>query len=395
MQISHEVPLCMLEASRFFNNYDYALVHMFEKYPEYYQFFKKSLVMGRNVILDNCLSYFSKITLADGSKKLLGTIVKNKLPVEVLTLNLETGQYETKKVLNWFEGTDQEINWFKVIVTSAKHNRKKGIVGTVCTEDHKFWVVNKGMVRCKNLKEEDHLLFNEIQFTDVQQQLILGSFLGDGSVAVNSCERGIFTCCHSDKQIKYLNLKRKILQNYLIKAYNCANNTRGFNTRKDAKLECLRTKNLIQIPKLFIEINQDANWIRIREKYGVKSFKKKYSCIIPKLSYLGLAFWYMDDGNYNNNDRSPISIFSLSPEALEEKQAIIQILKNVFDLDGKIYSYGKNNTDVRLGLSVASTKKMHSYIAQFLPVSMQYKLHPAFRNSNTFLNRQSKSFCNR
>ena len=34
--ISHEVPLSLLEMSRWFNDYDYALVHLFEDYPHYY-----------------------------------------------------------------------------------------------------------------------------------------------------------------------------------------------------------------------------------------------------------------------------------------------------------------------------------------------------------------------
>lgn len=55
MEISHEVPLCMLEMSRWFNDYDYALVHLFDSYPDYFDFYKKSIEMGRTVILDNSL----------------------------------------------------------------------------------------------------------------------------------------------------------------------------------------------------------------------------------------------------------------------------------------------------------------------------------------------------
>lgn len=51
--ISHEVPMCLLEESRKFNDYDYALVHLFEKSSDYYNFYRKSLEMGRTVILDN------------------------------------------------------------------------------------------------------------------------------------------------------------------------------------------------------------------------------------------------------------------------------------------------------------------------------------------------------
>jgi len=51
--ISHEVPALLMEESRHFNDFDYALVHLFETRPDYFDFFKKSLAMGREVILDN------------------------------------------------------------------------------------------------------------------------------------------------------------------------------------------------------------------------------------------------------------------------------------------------------------------------------------------------------
>jgi len=52
-QISHEVPLQLLDISRSFNDYDYCLVHLLNDYPKYSEFFKDSLKMGRRVILDN------------------------------------------------------------------------------------------------------------------------------------------------------------------------------------------------------------------------------------------------------------------------------------------------------------------------------------------------------
>lgn len=55
MNVSHEVPLVLLEESRAFNDYDYALVHLFETHPEYFAFYKKSLEMGRDVLLDNSI----------------------------------------------------------------------------------------------------------------------------------------------------------------------------------------------------------------------------------------------------------------------------------------------------------------------------------------------------
>ena len=60
MKISHECPLALLESSRYFNDYDYALVHLFPKYEEYFNFFKESLAQGRDVILDNSLFELGK-----------------------------------------------------------------------------------------------------------------------------------------------------------------------------------------------------------------------------------------------------------------------------------------------------------------------------------------------
>lgn len=55
IKIAHEVPISILDKSRKFNDYDYALVHLFAEHPQYFEFFKKSLEMGREVILDNSI----------------------------------------------------------------------------------------------------------------------------------------------------------------------------------------------------------------------------------------------------------------------------------------------------------------------------------------------------
>ena len=55
MLVSHESPINILEESKTYNDYDYALVHLFETQPEYYKFFKRSLAAGREVLLDNSI----------------------------------------------------------------------------------------------------------------------------------------------------------------------------------------------------------------------------------------------------------------------------------------------------------------------------------------------------
>ena len=54
MKISHESPISMLEYSRSYNDYDYALVHLLNN-ERYLNYFEKSVQDGRMVILDNSI----------------------------------------------------------------------------------------------------------------------------------------------------------------------------------------------------------------------------------------------------------------------------------------------------------------------------------------------------
>lgn len=60
MLVSHESPIAILDESRNYNDYDYALVHLFETDPEYYNFFKVSKTLGREVLLDNSIFELKK-----------------------------------------------------------------------------------------------------------------------------------------------------------------------------------------------------------------------------------------------------------------------------------------------------------------------------------------------
>ena len=55
MKISHEVPLCLLEQSLQFNDYDYCLPHLMDQYEEYKNFFMKSKENGVRIMMDNSL----------------------------------------------------------------------------------------------------------------------------------------------------------------------------------------------------------------------------------------------------------------------------------------------------------------------------------------------------
>ena len=55
MKVSHEVPRCLLNNSREFNDYDYCLPHLLDENGLYREFFYESKKQGRYIIMDNSL----------------------------------------------------------------------------------------------------------------------------------------------------------------------------------------------------------------------------------------------------------------------------------------------------------------------------------------------------
>lgn len=116
IKISHESPLQLMPKSRNYNDYDYALVHLFETHPTYYEFFKESLKLGREVLLDN--SIFELGTAFD-STKFYNYIV-----------DLQPSYYVVPDVLEDCNGTINSFKRWSVShnLNSIKHIPKIGVV---------------------------------------------------------------------------------------------------------------------------------------------------------------------------------------------------------------------------------------------------------------------------
>jgi hypothetical protein len=55
MKVSHEVPLSLLNRSRHFNDYDYCLPHLLDKYSQYKKYYLQAKLDERFIIMDNGL----------------------------------------------------------------------------------------------------------------------------------------------------------------------------------------------------------------------------------------------------------------------------------------------------------------------------------------------------
>src|SRR4051812_31666864 len=54
-------------------------------------------------VMFGCMSGDTRVTLADGTAKRIDSIVRNRLPVEVLTYDAEANAVVKRKVVNWFD----------------------------------------------------------------------------------------------------------------------------------------------------------------------------------------------------------------------------------------------------------------------------------------------------
>jgi len=75
IKVSHETPLCLLEDSRNFNDYDYCLPHLLDEETGYLEYFLESKARGRYIIMDNSLHELGK---AYDSKRLLHWVFELK-----------------------------------------------------------------------------------------------------------------------------------------------------------------------------------------------------------------------------------------------------------------------------------------------------------------------------
>jgi len=123
IKISHEVPFCLLEQSRDFNDYDYCLPHLMDENEEYRNFFYKSKEMGRYIVMDNSLHELGE---AYDSERLIYWINEIK-PNEFIVPDVwEDYTLSIRNAKQWFN-TKLPLNTTKVAVVQAKSLHEAGL----------------------------------------------------------------------------------------------------------------------------------------------------------------------------------------------------------------------------------------------------------------------------
>jgi recombination protein RecA len=311
-------------------------------------------------IMFGCLSYGTRVTLADGTQEKIGKIVNQKLPVEVLTYDHERGEVVSRPVTNWFDNgrTDQFLTF-----TVAKPGGN-GRAQLACTPNHQVMTPG-GWREAQELQVGDRVLQSMAHhLSDLQWQVVLGGLMGDGALSPSkSGHAARFRWGHGSRQVAYGDWKASLFAN--------------LNVSRSTNAKGAVFHDVQPLPEL-------AELRRAVYLGGKKVFSDDY---LKQLTPLSLAIWYMDDGSFalrsegkqrrteGGSGRAEICVEAMEPTT---RLRLRTYLADTWGIDAKLTTRGRQRKTV-LVFSRGATDKLHALIAPFVHPAMSYKLVPRFR----------------
>jgi recombination protein RecA len=313
-------------------------------------------------VMFGCMSYDTRVTLADGSQEKIGKIVNQRMDVEVLSYDPVAGQLVPHKIVNWFNNGPAERFLQFTVAKSGGNGRSQ----FAATENHLIRTPG-GWRPAGELIAGDRVLVTEPQLlSDQQLQAILGSLMGDGNLSPNRRGRSgtRFRLGHGAKQAEYLDWKVSLLGNI---AHSRTVNAKG-----------AVFADFTPLPELS-ELH-DAVYFGDGKKHLTWDYLKA-------LTPLALAVWYMDDGGFTvrskglqertqgGSGRIEICVEAMSPGS---RDRLAQYLRDTHGIDVRLRLAGSRQQAV-LVFSAAGTDKFQKLVAPYIHPSMEYKLLPRYR----------------
>jgi recombination protein RecA len=309
-------------------------------------------------IMFGCMSYGTRITLADGSQEKIGKIVNQKLPVEVLCYDPEAGAVVPKKVVNWFDNGRTE-GFLQLTVARAAGNGRSQFG---CTPNHAIRTPG-GWREARELKVGDRVMTAvSHRLSDFQWEVLLGSLMGDGALSPSRSGQGArFRFGHGAKQAEYSDWKASLFSNV------------GGSRSTNAK------------GAVFYDVSPLAELAELREAVyigGKKVFSEEY---LKQLTPMSLAIWYMDDGSFTirakgvqERTRDGSGRATICIEAMESttRSRLVNYLIDTWGITPQLIRQAGKAV---LVFNKDETAKLQALIAPFVHPSMEYKLLPRYR----------------
>ncbi len=313
-------------------------------------------------VMFGCMSYATRVTLADGTQEKIGKIVNQRQDVEVLSYDPESGRIIPRRIVNWFNNGPTE-RFLQFTVAKSGGNGKAQFAAT---ENHLVRTPG-GWREAGELIPGDRVALAEPwRLSGQQMELILGALMGDGSLSPNPRGRSgtRFRMGHGAKQAAYLDWKVSLLGNI---GCTLSSNAKG---------------------AVFADLTPLPELAELRETVYFGDGKKHLSWeYLKALTPFALAVWYMDDGCFTvrskgvqertqgGTGRIEICVQAMSPGSRER---LADYLRATHRLDVKVVTRGSRGQAI-LQFTTAASEKFQKLVAPYIHPSMEYKLLPRFR----------------
>ncbi|MPZ61623.1 MAG: recombinase RecA [Propionibacteriales bacterium] len=313
-------------------------------------------------VMFGCLSYDSRVVLADGTTEKIGKIVNQKMDVEVLSYDAESDRIVPRKVVNWFDnGVTDKFLQFTVEKSSGNGRSQFAL-----TENHQIRTPG-GWREAGELIVGDRVMASEVHRLSGQQwQVVLGSVMGDGNLSPNRYDRnGVrFRLGHGARQADYLDWKISLLGNI------------PCSTRTNAK------------GAVFADFTPLPELAELQRTVYLGDGKRHLTWdYLKALTPLALAIWYMDDGSLTirsrgrqERTRGGSGRVQFGVEAMSEgsRDRLVEYLRDTHGIDSSWRYAGAAHKAV-LTLSTESSARFLELVAPYVHPSMDYKLLPRMR----------------
>ena len=303
-------------------------------------------------VMFGCLTYDTQVMLADGKSESIGKIVNQRMPVEVMSMDPETGAITPKRVVEFYKN-GRTTDWLQFELDGGKGRHR-----FKCTPNHLIFTP-EGERHAFEIQEGDEVLVAvpNYSISPDQEQLILGGLLGDGALRRVSNHTVSFRVGHGAKQDAYLAWKHEFLAPFS-RPIGPTGNGFGFDTIPMHQLAPLR----------------EAVYAGARGKSAVTEE------LTARLDARAIAVWYLDGGTFGGsydrwgNGKAEICAKGFTRDSLE------MLARRCEEL-----ALGRPTVTERgLLFSGERTRALHAGIADFVHPSMAYKLHPSLRERFTW-----------
>jgi recombination protein RecA len=307
-------------------------------------------------VLFGCFTFATRVTLADGRQEMIGKIVADKMPVEVLSYNFDTGRVEPRRVTDWHRnGKSGQF----LQIRALRPTRGKA-AQFAATPNHRVRTPI-GWKEAKDLRIGDSVLVAvEHRLNDFQWEIVRGTLMGDGCLSKTTRSSPVLAGVklrmgHGRKQGAYLDWKASLFANIPM------SRTTGDNGAQ------------------FVDLTPLIELAELRKEVYAAPGKKEFTWhFLKQLTPLSLAVWYMDDGDLIVRDDATSLCIRIVVQAMssETRQRLRDYLRDTWGFDVRLRRF---HGRAMLAFTKAATEGFLELVAPYVHPSMEHKLLPYAR----------------